>query len=150
MPQFKFKFESVLKYRLYRLEQCRNLLAQILADDHSLVMNHRQLTQGKRLQIEDLRNLGRPGGIDVDAIAARRYYVGQLMGQMQMVEHQRRVIAEQIQMCRKALTKAEQEVKVLEKLKENHYAEHRYAQERRATHELEESWMASHAKEFTK
>src|SRR5262245_51443657 len=118
MPAFRFKFESVLRYRKSRRDLCLQYLAQVLADDRALVTKREGLQRQQQSQLEELRAIGRVGRISVEGATARRYHIGQLSGEIRIVEHNRTVIAGQIDLCRKALAQAEKEVKVLEKLKE--------------------------------
>ncbi|MCH7689245.1 MAG: hypothetical protein IH899_21650 [Planctomycetes bacterium] len=69
---------------------------------------------------------------------------------MQLVDRNRSLIAQQLVLCRQALSKADQDVKVLEKLEEKQREEFRYDEERREAHELEEVWISGHLREYTR
>ena len=72
----------------------------------------------------------------------RRFHSGQLLGQLRLVEERRNLVAQQLQMCREALMKADAEVKVLERLEEKQRAAFLEDLERRAQREREEAWSS--------
>lgn len=129
---------------------CRQLLAGVFADENNLISQGERLETTRQQQFEELRQLGQPGEVDVDKTASRRYYAGQLLGGMQQLQRQRDVVSQQLQLCRQALVKADQQVKVLEKLEERQRAEFRYLQERQAAKQLEDEWLAMRAKDFSR
>ena len=150
MKRFQFRLESLLKYRAARRDHCRQLLAQLLADDRALVDQKRTIGLQRDAQLAELRDIGRAGQINVDGAISRRYFAARLNAHSQAIEHQRTLLAGQLELCRRALSKADQDVRVLEKLKEKRQAEHQYEQERRSSRELDETWMAAHLEEFTR
>jgi flagellar export protein FliJ len=138
---FKFRYEPILKFRKGRQDLCRQLLAQLLAEDSKLARQRELLEHTRVDQLNQLRNLGQPGKLDVDKSASRRYFAGRLVGDLQLLEQNRNLLAQQLQLCRQTLAKADQDVKTLEKLRENQLAAFRYQTERRAMHELDEAWQ---------
>ena len=136
----------MLRFRRNRLDQCQQMLARLLADDRTLVEQRRQLQSQRLEQLDELRRLGEAGGVDVDGSASRRYYSGQLLGQTAVVDHNRELLQQQLQLCRQALMKANQEVKALEKLAERRRAEFVYEDERRTARVLEDTWAAVHVR----
>ena len=147
---FQFKFQALLNYREYRRNLCRFYLAEVLANDRELVSQRRSLERNRSNQLDELRDLSRGGDVDIDRSASRRYFAGQLTGEMQLVDRNRSLIAQQLDLCRQALSKADQDVKVLEKLEEKQREEFQYNEERREAHELEEIWISGHIREFTR
>ncbi len=150
MQKFLFQLESLLKYRRNQRDLCRQLLGNVLADDHKLATQKQTLLESRNDLLDELRNFSQTGGVDVWRSASRRYHAGQLLGDVRVVERNQELVREQLQLCRQVLTKADQEVKVLEKLRERRRAEFLYEQERRTTFEVEDAWLATNAKEFTK
>jgi len=147
MAAFRFRLESVLRYRKSRRDLCQQYLAQVLADDRALLAKQEGLQTRRVSQLEELRKIGRGGRISVDAATSRRYHIGQLSGEIRVVEHNRTVIAGQIDLCRKALAQAEKEVKVLEKLKTKQSNLAQADQIRREGLAREEAWQAIHHRE---
>jgi flagellar export protein FliJ len=147
LKTFQFKFEPLLNLRRYRRDLCRQLLAGVLDDDARLVAERRRLEETRHKQLAEMRRLGEQGVVDVGGSSARRYYSGQLTVEMRLVDHRREVVAQQIELCRQALVRADQDVKALEKIAEKLRGEYEYEQDRRAAHELEDAWSAVRAVE---
>jgi len=150
LKTFAFKFEPVLKLRRYRRDLCRQLLAQILDDDARLVDSRRRLEDFRLRQLDELRDLGRAGAVNVDQSAARRYHSAQLAAEVRLVDHRRTIVAQQLDLCRQALVRADQEVKALEKIEERQRGEFVYEAERQAARELEDAWSAARAVEASR
>jgi flagellar protein FliJ len=150
VPAFRFRLDALLRYRRHRRELVQRLFAQIQADDDALVARRLDLERQRERQLAEVRDLSQAGVVDVDRASARRFYAVQLSGDIRVVEHNRRILAEQLRLCRQALTKADQEVKVLEKLEEKQRVEHAHADEQRSARELEDAWMAARVGEFAR
>jgi flagellar export protein FliJ len=93
----------------------------------------------------ELQELLAGGEVDVDACAARRYHAGQVVARIRGVEEELRLQGQRVAAARQELVKADQQVKVLEKLEEQQRDEHRVAEERRTARNLEETWQAGRA-----
>jgi len=143
MTDFKFKFESLLRYRKNRRDLCLQLLSQILAEDRELMKKQESLVRSRLAQLEELRALGKQGVFEIEGATARHNYIGQLTGEIRRVEHRRDIVARQIELCRPAVTQAEQDVTALETLEEKQAAAFRYQQQRREVRELDESCRAN-------
>ncbi len=150
MPNFTFRFQALLGYRKNRRDLCRQLLAELLADDTKLDRDRQKLEQNRAEQLQQLRELGERGSVDVDRLAARRYYAGQLVRDIHSIDHNRTLLSQQLDLCRQALTKADQDVKVLEKIAEKQLAEFQYEQQRKSERELNETWLAARVGEYAK
>ena len=143
LPNFVFRFDALLQYRRHRRDLCRQVLAQVLADDRALVEQRQLLEQNRISQLQQLRQIVGDGEVNVDAAASRRYFAGRLVADIADTERNRDLVSQQIEVCRAVLTKADQDVKVLEKLREQRQAEFLYEEDRRSTRELEDNWMAT-------
>jgi flagellar export protein FliJ len=143
MKKFRFQFESVLKMRRHKRSLCRQLLGEILQADQRLVEESRRLDALRQGQIQEIRQRQEPGRLDIDAGANLRSYVGQLQAQLRTVQANRRLLEKQLTACRQALAKAEQEVKAMEKLSDKHREAFQFAQIRKESLELEETWAAT-------
>lgn len=150
MSRFVFRLQSLLDYRKNRRELCLQLLAQLLEDERRYMAQRTQLDRMRLHQLDELRRLGLDGEVDIDRSAARRFYSGQLVGDMHLVERNQQLVAGQIELCRQTLGEADRQVKVLEKLQEKHYAEFVYDQQKTERHELEDAWMAGRAAGYTR
>ncbi len=150
MKNFIFPFESLLNYRRSKCDLCRQLLAQVLASDHRLLADRKSLEQQRHKQLQELRELVAAGEVDVDRSASRRYFAGQVLGDIRLVDRNRQIVAEQLDLCRQALSKADRDVKVLEKLQAKQQAEFYYENRRRENRELAELWMATRYSDVSK
>jgi hypothetical protein len=139
---FVFALRSLLEFRRHRRNLCRQLLAQVLADEAALLNERHNVLASRERQFAEIRDLSRRGRVSVEGAVSRRYHSGQLLGQARMIEEKRRLVGQQLQLCREALAKADTEVKVLERLEERQRAEFEYRSERRSQFEREDAWMA--------
>ncbi len=142
MNGFVFSLAALLKYRKNRRDHCQRLLAQILADDANLSAQRQRFLTERERQFEEIRGLSRKGRVTVDGAATRRFHSLQLLASVRGVDERRQLVAKQLQLCRQALTTADAEVKVLERLEEKQRAEFVYRAERRAQHEREDAWTS--------
>lgn len=147
MASFQFKLEPLLRYRRHRRDLCRQMLAEILADEHRLILQRSRLDRARAEQLEEMKELARSARLDIDRTAARRYHAGYLLAETRQLERSRELIQQQIDLCRRALVLADRDVKVLERLKERQYAEFAERAARRAQLELEETWLLTHWRE---
>lgn len=147
MKSFIFKLESLLRYRRHRRDLCRQLLADIFADDRRLQENRAALERQRTGQLGEIRALHEPGRIDIDRSAARRYFAGHVQNDILFIDRDREIVGEQMGQYRQALIQADREVKVLEKLRDKQHATFLYEQNRNEGRELEELWMATHLTE---
>lgn len=144
MGQFRFQFDALLRLRRHKRDLCRQLLAQVFASDQELLNRRARVEADRNEVLDQLRGLGGAGQtVDIDRAAARRFHSGQLLVELRLIDRNRDLVAQQIRLCREALIKADQDVRVLEKLQEKQRAEFLYQQERRAARELEEAWLSS-------
>ena len=132
MNGFVFSLAALRKYRKNVREHCQRLLAQVLADDAGLLAERERLLANRDRQFEEIRRLSQRGRVTVDGAATRRYHSLQLLGDVRGIDEKRKLVAQQLQLCRQALTKADGEVKVLERLEEKQRAVFLYEAERRA------------------
>ncbi len=147
MSRFVFPFRAVLDYRKNRRDLCRQLLAQVLADEAQLIRDRKTALAAREGQLEEIRRLQRQPRFAVDAAAMRRYYAVQLAAHVRGLDERQRVVQQQVQLCREALTRADADVKVLERLEEKQRAAHIERVERRAQHEREDLWLSHRIQE---
>jgi len=139
---FVFPLRSLLELRRHRRNLCRQLLAQVLADEAALLAQRQSALVSRERQFQEIRGLSRHGRVRIEGAISRRYHSGQLLAQVRTIQEKRRLVAQQLQLCREALVKADTEVKALERLEERRRAEYEYHADRRSQFEREEAWMA--------
>ncbi len=133
MNGFVFSLSALLTFRKNRRDHCQRLLAQVLADEADLVSQREKLIAERDRQFEEIRRLSRRGRVAVEGAAMRRYHSIQLLGSARGIDEKRQLVAQQLLLCRQALSKADAEVKVLERLEEKQRAAFLYHAERRAS-----------------
>jgi flagellar biosynthesis chaperone FliJ len=139
---FVFSLSALLKFRKNRRDHCQRLLAQVLADEAGLIAQRETLIAARERQFEEIRQLSRRGHVTVDGTAMRRFHSLQLLAGVHGVDEKRQLVAQQLHLCRQALSKADAEVKVLERLEEKQRAAFLYDAERRAQLEREDAWTS--------
>jgi flagellar protein FliJ len=150
LAKYEFRYRALLKLRLARRDRCRQILAGLLSDDHVLAARRDSVEKQRVGQLDELRALASTGTVDVDRTISRRYYAARLAGEIQTLERTRALVAKQLEQCRQALSFADREVKVLEKLEERQRSEFMYEQNRREIRELDETWVAAHIEELSR
>lgn len=143
MARYQFRLAALQKYRESLRDQCRQILAQWLQRDAAAIAEQQRLTAEREQQLSEIRDAQQSGNqVNVDKIVTRRYRAGQLTAELLAVAQQRQQLAIQISLCRQALVKADQGVKVLERLSEHQLAEFLQVEEAKASREREEIWQA--------
>jgi flagellar FliJ protein len=144
---FVFRLRSLLEFRRHHRDLCRQLMAQVLADEANLLAERQIALASRERQFAEIRGLSRQGKVVVEGAISRRYHSGQLLLKVRMIEEKRRLVSQQLQLCRDALIKADTEVKVLERLEARQREEHAYHAERHDQFEREDAWMARRLQE---
>lgn len=147
MPQFRFRLESLQKFRENQRDLCRQSLAQALAAEASLVEQHLEVERERASTLAELREFNDGDKLVIDRAAARRYHAGQLAYRLRQLDLQRQQAAIVVAQCRQLLVQADQGVKVLEKLSEKQQAEFEAELERHAAREREDNWQAARLRE---
>lgn len=143
MAVFRFELEALLSYRRHQLDQCRQLMAEVLADRQHVLDRQAEIGAERGDVMDDIRSVGETGQVDIRKAAASRYYLSQLDGETRALSAQLGRTDQQLELCRQAVQQADAAVKVIEKLKENRF---RQFQQKELKHEelaLNEAWAAT-------
>ncbi len=144
MKKFHFNLEALLSLRQSRRDSCRQLLAQLLNDEKIILEDKAEVLRKKDASLQAIKDLGSTGVVDLNKISTNRYYINQLVNESSLFDQKIENLNSQISLCRKALVKADQEVKVLDKLKEKQRVLFLEVEEKTEARELEETWLATH------
>jgi hypothetical protein len=144
---FVFALRPLLEFRRHRRNLCRQLLAQVLSDEAALLAEKQTVLASRERQFAEIRGMSRRGRVSIEGAISRRYHTGQLLGQVRLIEEKRRLVGQQLQLCRDALVKADTDVKALERLEDRQRADFEYRAERRNQFEREDAWMARRLQE---
>ena len=130
--------ESVLRFRRHTLQQRQATLAQAIAADAELRAEQDRRDAARGAVAAEVAAGSRSGPVDVAAMSSRLLYAGQMKAQHAAIASQRQLVAEQIALCRRAVAKADADVKAIERLLEKRAAEAKRIHARRTQHALED------------
>ncbi len=114
-----------------------------MADEQQLIDLKQQQELQKQQLLDELAELSREESLNIEAAARRRYFVGQVEIQIMVIEQQIEQARQIVEQARSALIAADQDVKALEKLREQHLAEQAYSENRRNEIVLTEQWQSA-------
>lgn len=146
MAGFRFRLDSVLKLREQARDLRRQQLATALGAERAVQEQRRQIESLRELQLSELRSIVTPGEVDVDRAAARRFHAGSLTLDLLRCDQKLRQLQAQTAECRQRLVLADQEVRVLEKLRETQLQEWTQVQLQKEQREREEAWQAANSR----
>ncbi len=138
-----FPLEKVLDVRRHTRQERRYALAAAMADEQQLIDLKQQQELQKQQLLDELAELSREESLNIEAAARRRYFVGQVEIQIMVIEQQIEQARQIVEQARSALIAADQDVKALEKLREQHLAEQAYSENRRNEIVLTEQWQSA-------
>ncbi len=137
MKQFTFQLTTLLRLRESARDGRRGFLAEALRAEEILSQRMGDLTT----EINDFSSqyaLPTEGLLQVDHILEAQRYELLLRAELQNVAAQREQVEQEIATRREALTEADRNVRVLEKLRERQAKKHRYEEMRQEQRELDE------------
>jgi flagellar export protein FliJ len=137
MPQFTFRLASLLRMRCAQRDERRLELAQALRAEE-ILRQQREEIAGEIAHLRQQR--ATPAGtLNVDALldAARHEFV--LRSQQKLLEDQTVEVSAEIERRRQAVVAADQQVRVLEKLRETGEQRHRAEEQSREQGRLDEA-----------
>ena len=124
MKGFQFRLQTLLNMRAAVRDECRQQLAKALQADRILIDHREQLQMELDETKRCARRLSQPGHVQVEQLLNANRYELVLAAQIQQVEEQRKLIATEIERRRQSLVEADQQLRILEKLKERQRAGH--------------------------
>jgi len=143
VKRFQFRLESVLELRRQQRDRCRLAHAAAVRREHELQAWRARILAERVAQLDELRAISRQGAFDIDAAAARRYYVTRLQVELRELDQRGAELARTAQQTLRALIEADRAVNVLEKLKERQRARFEADELKRETIETEETWLVA-------
>ena len=143
MKRFAFQFASLLVVRRNHRDVRQRALAEASRRVAEIEARRQQVIRERTEQLDQMRQLGTAGKMDVDAAARRRYFASQLVVDLARLDHERSVAEQAERLCQAELIKADQAVKVLENLEEKQRTEFLAVEEAKAQRELEDAWQGT-------
>ena len=138
MSKFRFRLETLLKIRAADRGQQRAELAQAYQADRVLGQQVQQLTLEQETMRRSARVAAEPGVVRVDALVATHRYELLLETQIVALKHQVNQLQEEIERRRAALVESDQQVQILEKLREQQRVTHQADASKQDLKELDE------------
>jgi len=124
MAQFRFRLATLLRIRESARDDRRARLAEAYAAEQKLLGRREEI---QREQAEIKRNHRGPGvgQVNVDQLLTVDRYSVILKAELQVIDRQQALLAEEIERRRQALVAADREVRLLEKFREKLQLRHR-------------------------
>jgi len=138
MSTYRFRLETLLKIRAADRQQKRLELAQAYQADGLLDQRAQQLTLEQETMRRAARVAAEPGVVNVDALVSAHRYELQLETQFAVLRQRGEQLQEEIERRRAALIEADQQVQILEKLRERQKAAHQAGESKQELKELDE------------
>jgi flagellar FliJ protein len=137
MPRFHFRLHGLLSLREAARDEKRAHLAQAWEAAEKLRVEAERLDQDL-VDLRDMALAASRGTVQVDRLVEAHRYELLLRAQQQHLAGQRQLVDAEVEKRRQALVEADQEVRVLEKLREAQLERHRKAEERIEMKRLDE------------
>ena len=134
--------DSVLTVRRHTLEQRQAALAAAVQADRQLEEAQATRDADRVAATAEAAARSQSGPVDVAAVSARLLYAQQLQAQRRALQAQRDQVAEQIAICRRAVAKADADVRAIERLLEKRAAEAAKQRAKREQIAMEEAFAA--------
>ena len=136
MKKFQFRLDSLVRLREAVRDERRSQLAEAMRIQASLEGEMQQL----RLKLNEARQMHTAprGAVDIDRLLVAERYEMVLLLEKQKLEQQQANINTEVEKRRQTLVWADQDVRVLEKLRETQFQRWRAGSERDAIEHLDE------------
>ncbi len=138
MARFQFALESLLSLRRGEYRQRQSLLAQSLAALADLQQHRAEIERKLAVHQESSRGAIGPGALDVAAVIAAQQYAAGLRSALLELDSQRDAIDAEIELRRRDVIDADQQVRVLDKLRQRRRLSFQAGQSRAAANQLDE------------
>ena len=139
MAEPRFRLATLLRLRESTRDECRAQLAESHRADQALIDQLTRLGMEQQRVQEECRKAAGPGDVDVGRLVETHRYILSLRTREEELRQQRQTLAAEIQRCRQALLKADQDVQVLEKLRDRRLERHRLEEERQQSKQIDEA-----------
>jgi flagellar export protein FliJ len=139
MSEPRFRLATLLRLRESTRDECRAQLAEAQKADQELVDRLTRLGMERQQVQDECRKAAGPGDVDVGRLVEAHRYVVSLRTREEELRRQRQTLAAEIQRRRQALLKADQDVQILEKLRDRRAQRQRLEEDRREAKQIDEA-----------
>lgn len=138
MTQFRFRLATLQKLRESHRDEMRSKLAEACQAER-LLQEQALSIRSEEAQLKHVqRDVLQVPATDINRLLQVQRYSSVLRGQLGTLEQQSSLLAIEIEKRRQALVEADQQVRVLDKLRERKLAEHRLQSQRAEVKVLDE------------
>jgi flagellar protein FliJ len=139
MPKPRFRLATLLRLRESTRDECRARLAEAQRADQELLDQLTRLGMEQQRVQGECRKAAGPGNVDVGRLVEAHRYAVALRAREDELKQQRQALAVEIQQRRQALVTADQDVQVLEKLRDRRLERHRVEEGRKEAKQIDEA-----------
>jgi flagellar export protein FliJ len=139
MPEPRFRLATLLRLRESTRDERRAQLAESQRADQELLDQLTRLGMEQQRVQDECRQAAGPGDVQIGRLVESHRYAVSLRTREEELRQRRQTLAVEIQQRRQALVKADQEVQVLEKLRDRRLERHRLEEERKQAKQIDEA-----------
>ena len=139
MPEPRFRLATLLRLRESTRDECRARLAEAQRADQELLDQLTRLGMEQQRVQGECRKAAGPGNVDVGRLVEAHRYAVSLRAREDELKQQRQALAVEIQQRRQSLVTADQDVQVLEKLRDRRLERHRVEEGRKEAKQIDEA-----------
>jgi flagellar protein FliJ len=139
MPEPRFRLATLLRLRESTRDECRARLAETQRTDQELLDQLTRLGMEQQRGQSECRKAAGPGNVNVDRLVEAHRYAVSLHTRKEELKQRRQTLAIEIQHRRQALLTADQDVQVLEKLRDRRLERYRVEEGRKQAKQIDEA-----------
>ena len=139
MSEPRFQLATLLRLRESTRDECREQLAEADRAEQAIIDQLTRLGMEQQRVQEECRKAAGPGDVEVGRLVEAHRYAVSLRARENELRQQRQTLAAEIQRRRQALLKADQDVQVLEKLRDRRLERQRMEAERQQSKQIDEA-----------
>lgn len=139
MAEPHFRLATLLRLREATRDECRLSMAEACRADDELAGQLSQVNAEQRRLQDECRKAAEPGTLNINRLVEAHRYGLTLRVREDELRQQRKTLAIEIERRRQSLVKADQEVQILEKLRDRRHDRQRLEDERRQAKQLDET-----------
>ncbi|WP_166827619.1 flagellar export protein FliJ [Thalassoroseus pseudoceratinae] len=137
---FRFRLQALLDLRIRKRDAVRQDLADALASQRELDTRRNQMADDIHRHEQEVRQMG-SGRIDINRLNRQRHYLAHLGQNLRQSEQEVTEAGKLVEQRQAELATAEQEVRLLEKLRDKQSEEYYFNQEKKAELQRDEAWL---------
>ncbi len=142
--RFTFRFETMLKIRRQREDQHKRIVGDRLGQITQVEEQAGALNRQIQEEMAAIRAGQEVGRIDMQQVIRHRHWLGHLHKGVLEAEARKRFLEAKLAQERVLLAEAAKQRRILEKLKEHRWAQHRYRENRQETLAADEMAIIRH------